>query len=105
MTKLYCYVDETGQDTKGAFFLVAVVLKEQEQVTLLQKKLERIEKESNKNLLKWTKSPFRVRENYLNKLTTIKVLKGAIFYSVYRNSKEYIPLVSLTVAKAILSEH
>lgn len=27
-TKLYAYVDETGQDTAGAFFLVVVVLKE-----------------------------------------------------------------------------
>jgi hypothetical protein len=26
MQKLYCYVDETGQDTQGALFLVALVL-------------------------------------------------------------------------------
>ena len=25
-TKLYCYVDETGQDTQGCLFLVAVVV-------------------------------------------------------------------------------
>lgn len=26
MQKLYCYVDETGQDTQGAFFLIALVI-------------------------------------------------------------------------------
>lgn len=26
MQKLYCYVDETGQDTQGAFFLVSAVV-------------------------------------------------------------------------------
>jgi len=30
MPKLYCYVDETGQDTRGAFFLVVVLLLPQE---------------------------------------------------------------------------
>lgn len=102
--KLYCYVDETGQDTKGSFFLVTVVLEEQENIEDLQKKLEVIEKSTNKNLLKWTKTPFKVREQYLLHLAEIKELKGAIFYSTYRDTKEYIPLISLTVAKSILSK-
>jgi hypothetical protein len=42
VTKLYCYVDETGQDTGGELFLVAVVLKEITALELLEKKLEKI---------------------------------------------------------------
>ena len=70
-SKLYCYVDETGQDTKGKFFLVTVVLKEQSHLTILQAKLEEIEKATKKNFLKWTKTSFAVRKNYLRRLPTI----------------------------------
>ena len=69
--KLYCFVDETGQDTKGDFFLVAVVLKEAEDLQLLQDKLEEIEETSKKNL-KWSRSSFKVREIYLKQLMTLK---------------------------------
>lgn len=102
--KLYCYVDETGQDTKGKFFLVTVVLKDQVDIEALQKKLERIEKSTKKNLLKWTKTPFKIREQYLLCLAEVKEIKGSIFYSTYQDTKEYIPLISLTVAKSILSK-
>lgn len=49
--KLYCYVDETGQDTEGQLFLVSVVVTEQEQETIARE-LERIEAESGKRHLK-----------------------------------------------------
>jgi len=43
MPKLYCYVDETGQDTEGAFFLVVVVLVAGEVRERLREKLLKIE--------------------------------------------------------------
>ena len=43
--KLYCYVDETGQDTKGAMFLVVVVITA-EDPDALRTALERIERVS-----------------------------------------------------------
>lgn len=52
VTKLYCYVDETGQDTGGELFLVAVVLKEITALELLEKKLEKIELRTGKKQLK-----------------------------------------------------
>ncbi len=42
--KLYCYVDETGQDTEGHLFLVSVVVTEQERESFARE-LERIEAE------------------------------------------------------------
>ncbi len=44
--KLYCYADETGQDTKGAFFLVAVVITPKASVAAIKKQLEEIERYS-----------------------------------------------------------
>lgn len=102
--KLYCYVDETGQDTEGKLFLVVVVLEKQVDIEALHKTLEKIEKLTKKNLLKWTKTPFEVRKEYLKLLTEINELKGTIFYSIYQDTKEYIHLTSLTVAKSILSK-
>ncbi|MBI2335052.1 DUF3800 domain-containing protein, partial [Candidatus Daviesbacteria bacterium] len=73
--KFYCYVDETGQDTKGKFFLVTVVVKDQQDVNNLQEQLEGIEKLTKKKL-KWSKSSFKTREKYLLQIAKINKLKG-----------------------------
>lgn len=102
--KLYCYVDETGQDTLGELFLVAVVLKEKDGLTELEKRLEEIERTTGKRQIKWRRIARRVRERYLEELVQIKELKNSIFYSVYHDSKEYSRLTSLTIAKAVLAK-
>ena len=53
--KLYCYVDETGQDTKGDLFLVALVVTGSERDELIRE-AERIEETSGKGLMKWRKT-------------------------------------------------
>lgn len=102
--KLYCYVDETGQDTKGKLFLVTVVLKGQEDLESLREKLNQVEKSTKKNLLKWTKAPFKIRNKYLLQIVVIKELKGSIFYSTYQDTKAYVSLTSSTIAKAVLAK-
>ena len=57
MSKLYCYVDETGQDTEGRFFLVSVVVTGVERDEM-RTWLETVEKESGKGILKRTKASF-----------------------------------------------
>ena len=47
MQKLYCYVDETGQNTKGRLFIVSVIVTEGEREELARQ-LEEIEKASKK---------------------------------------------------------
>lgn len=42
-----------------------------------------------------------MREKYLLQLVGLKGLKKSIFYSIYQNTKEYTPLISLTIAKAV----
>lgn len=103
MKKLYCYVDETGLDTEGRFFLVAIVLVEQQQQEIIEEKLKELERTTRKGNYKWTRAAFDRKERYIMRLDSIRELKASIFYSIYRNTKEYIALTSLTIAKAVLS--
>lgn len=101
MQKLYCYVDESGQDTKGKIFLVFVIILDKEREEI-KKKLEEIEEKSGKRTRKWYKTNNERRLNYIEKIIISDFLKGKIFYSKYENTKAYIDLAVLTVAKAIL---
>jgi hypothetical protein len=51
----YCYVDETGQDTLGQFFIVSVVVTESERDSLTAE-LDMIERLSGKGKVKWTQT-------------------------------------------------
>lgn len=102
--KLYCYVDETGQDTKGKLFLVAIVLKSIEELEFLESKLAEIEKRTGKKQIKWKRTNRKIKIDFLEELLRIKELKGSIFYSIYENTKEYTSLTSFTVAKAVLAK-
>jgi hypothetical protein len=64
MQKLYCYVDETGQDTEGRLFVVAVVVIGLEKDRLLQL-CEDMESISGKGKFKWGKAGYRQRMVYL----------------------------------------
>lgn len=104
MQKLYCFVDETGQDTKGKLFLVAIVLKEKSKIDFLEKQLEELEQATKKRKLKWTKTPYIIKKQYLLGLLELEELREAIYYSVYKESKDYTPLISLSIAKAIIAK-
>lgn len=105
MVKLYCFVDETGQDTKGAFFLVSIVLKERKNLEVLEKKLLAIESSDKKPFSSWKKLPLKKRTDLFRKLAKIKELHDSIYYSVYYNSRIYTSLTALSIAKAVLSKN
>lgn len=102
--KIYCFVDETGQDTLGKIFLVAVVIKDAGVLEKLGEQIEKLEKVSGKNLLKWTRADFNKKIDFLKLLLSVDGLKNAIYYSVFENSRAYSPLISLTVAKTIYAQ-
>lgn len=102
MQKLYCYVDESGQDTKGKLFVVVVIVQEINNQREVEESLEEIERKAGKKLTKWKQENSKKRVFYLQQLLTIHKLKNAVFYSIYFDSKEYLQLVALTIAKAIL---
>ncbi len=62
--RLYCYVDESGQDTHGALFIVAVVITG-EQRELLSQLLEQIEQKTGKGTRKWHKVTPQRRKTYI----------------------------------------
>ncbi len=101
--KLYCYVDETGQDTEDKIFLVAVVVISKDR-DILRKILQKIEKASEKKNRKWTKERRKRRKAYIRLILRAKELTGRIYYSHYTNTRAYIDLTILTTAKAVLDQ-
>lgn len=99
--KLYCYVDETGQDTQGEFFIVAVIVSGEDRDALASK-LEKIEQASGKGKAKWMKVRRRQRLPYIQQVLSLAELKNALYFSFYRGTKSYMALTVLSTAKAIL---
>jgi len=64
MQKFFCYVDETGQDTRGELFIVAVVITGQERDQLRQA-CEDIVRSSRKGRRKWVRTTYSRRLAYL----------------------------------------
>lgn len=101
--KLYAYIDESGQDTKGSLFIVSILVTEQDRASLATQ-LEHIENTSKKHNIKWRKTSHASRKKYIEELLSFQSLKGSIFFDTFHDSKEYIELTSLATAKAILKK-
>lgn len=101
--KLYAYVDESGQDTKGFVFVVSILILEDEMNNICDE-LEKIEIESGKKNTKWNKSRHEFRKAYIEKILKMKKLKGKIFFEMFSDAKKYIELTSFATAKAILKK-
>jgi hypothetical protein len=93
--KFICFVDETGQDTYGIFFLVFALLLEQKVRDELEPILEEIERKTGKYRSKWKHTNNRLKEAFLQEILKVSELKRASFYSVYSNTKKYNYLSSL----------
>ena len=100
--KLYCYVDETGQDTKGDIFIVSVVVtgKEREEIRSM---LERVELSTGKKKTKWvgTKKEFKIA--YLEKILANLSMRHKIFYSLSKETKAYKEITLITIASAVIA--
>lgn len=99
-TKLYCFVDENGQETEGRLFIVSVVLVKKEKEELLEF-CERVEKESGKGKFKWRKAEYSYRLEYLRRLFNDNRLKGNICYSVFEDTKGYDLATIIAIARAV----
>lgn len=103
MQKLYCYIDESGQDTGGKLFLVSVVITDS-QKEKLRRQLEKIEQISKKKRRKWMKSTIVQRKKYIEAIIANKDFINIVSYSKYRDSRAYVDLTILTTAKALLDK-
>src|SRR5262249_17392446 len=97
---LYCYVDESGQDTEGQLFFVAVAILGQERDELRQH-LAVIEESSGKRTRKWTRASGKQREAYMRSVLSSPAFVGKLFYSKYPDTRAYVDLTIFSTAKAI----
>jgi hypothetical protein len=98
--KLYAYVDESGQETRGHVFLVTVVLVGIVRETL-QARLQEIERRSEKQRKKWTKARLAERTAYIQFLIESRLFIGHIYYARYAETRAYVDLMMLATATAI----
>ena len=98
--KIYCFVDETGQDTNGKLFIVSIVLSEGE-IDKLEKRIERIEKLSSKGNIKWSRSRDRIRIAFIEEIC--KEFKGEkkLRFSVFKGTRDYDLATLNAISKAI----
>jgi len=99
--KIYCFVDESGQDTLGKRFLVAVVIVEDDK-NEIEKELIEIEFKSGKHKTKWHKAKYSQRQAYISGIKNISAFQNSFYFSIYEDTVQFASLVSLTTAKAIL---
>ena len=98
--KLYCFVDETGQDTEGRLFVVSIVILEKDKDKFLRL-CEEIEKSSGKGKFKWGRAEHKRRIQYLRQIFSDTRFKNSLYFSVFKNSKDFENATILGTAKAI----
>jgi len=103
MKKLYCYVDETGQDTRGKLFVVSVVLTGQERDLAIES-CEAIEHETGKGRVKWIKTRYDRRLAYIEDVLREPIFRGKLYFDVFQDAKDYPSLTVRTIVRAILAE-
>ena len=98
--KLYAYVDESGQDTAGSLFLVAVVITGAER-DALRRRLRTIERLSRKDDKKWTKARRTERTVYLQQVIRVEGFAGRLYYAHYEETHAYTDLTIHSTAEAL----
>lgn len=96
--KLYCYVDETGQDTLGRFFIVAIVVTDIRRNDL-QQLLETIERVSGKRT-KWAKTSDKIRRAYIEALSNGELPAQAYTKTYHHTTGSFDELEVLAAAQA-----
>jgi len=100
MQKLYCYVDETGQDTQGEVFIVAIVVTEIETDELIGL-CEEAEEISGKGKIKWGKAKHEQRIKYLRELLGDSRFAGRLRYCVFRGDRDYDSCTITAISRAV----
>lgn len=87
--KLTAYVDETGQDTRGQFFLVAVLVSENLQHETLRDKLIDLERSTKKGKKKWKQTHPLQRSEYLSGLLPVLSVITPVYWRDYHEGTNY----------------
>ena len=100
--KLYCFVDETGQDDRSKFFIVVTVISSDE-VDQLRSLVARLEKQSKVGSKKWHKLRSPERETFLELVLRHQTKLGQVFFGQYEKPLPFFLPMLETLTKAILS--
>jgi hypothetical protein len=100
--KIYCYVDETGQDTQGELFIVSIVVTDQERARAIQV-CEAIEQATGKGRVKWIKTRYDRRLAYIRRILQEPIFQSRLNFAIYQDTRDYLPLTVQTIARAILA--
>ena len=98
--KRYFYVDETGQDTQGKLFIVAVIVTS-DQIDEWRKACEEIERVSRKGKVKWRLTPRDRQLAYMQLILQNPMFVGHLTFALYKNSQDYVDLTVEAIALAI----
>lgn len=100
MQKLYCYVDESGQDATSEVFIVVAIVSDQDQVAFRQKCLA-VEENAGTGKRKWHKSRPERRRRYLELALEGKLGQGRVFFGQFKKPLPYfLPLLE-TIERGI----
>jgi len=103
MQKLTCFVDESGQDTKGQLFVVAIVIF-RDDGEALSSACEQFEQESGKGKFKWGKAEYRRRNEYLRRVFACKSFEGYLRYAVFHQTTDYDRVTVQAIGRALLDQ-
>lgn len=98
--KLYCYVDETGQDTKGDYFVVSVIITQEDRELVIDL-LQSLEQVTGKKVTKWHKARRETKQQFIEQVLNSEILQSKIFYAQYKDTTAYQEVTVITVASAI----
>ncbi|MCC6589895.1 MAG: hypothetical protein IT168_24595 [Bryobacterales bacterium] len=98
--KIYCYVDETGQDTIGAFFIAAVVVAGASRDAMIVK-IEEIERTSGKGKVKWMKAKRDRRLAFMRSVVATPLFRNSICYSLFHDTTAFLPATVSATRDAI----
>lgn len=98
--KIFCYVDESGQDTRGRLFIVSVVVTGNER-NQLRLRCEDIERRSGKGERKWSKTSRARRVSYIQELLEQKANFGRLYYRVCEGIEDYLTATVDVIARVL----
>jgi hypothetical protein len=99
---LYCYVDETGADFNSRFFLVGVVVVDENRAALVEA-IAKIEAETKRTKRKWTKSSDAQRADYMRRILKLDSLHGKLFYMQHDLDGMRVSSYAVTIARALIA--
>ena len=98
--KIYCYVDETGQDTKGWLFITVSIIIENEKIPL-EIFLEACEAKSGCHKRKWLKTRNKEKTKYIGLVLSSALFKEKIYFRKYDQGRDYVQMAADAIVGAI----